>query len=140
MFRTLVFLFIFIPVNTLLSGNDITNCKWISGDSRTKIQFFSKDGFVYGKIVWMKEPNDKDGSLRKDKNNPDVSKRGNSILNSVFIWGLKYDGNKWIDGTLYVPQQGSTVDCEVYLNSKGELVIKAKKWGISKEKVWYKCE
>ena len=110
---------------------------WLNDDKTTKIEF-SKTGKTYsGKIVWLAQPNDANGSPRLDKNNPDPDKRNQKILGLTIITGLKYSNNKW-SGTMYGPKRGQYANCAFILKSEGQLQITVSKGFLSETKTWTK--
>lgn len=95
---------------------------WITANKANIIQF-SKAGDTYqGKIVWMRQPNDKNGKPTKDVKNPDKSKRNNPIIGSVMLYNLKYNPKSgyYEGGKAYHHNLGRTVDCKVKLMNNGK--------------------
>ena len=78
---------------------------------------FYKDGDVYsGKIVWMKNPKEDDGTDKVDKENPDEARKNDPILGLNLAKGFNYKGNnKWAGGTIYDPNNGKTYKCKIAL-------------------------
>lgn len=111
---------------------------WLNEDKTTKIEIF-KDGNTYsGKIIWLTQPNDKNGNPRLDKNNPDPDKRNQKILGLTIITSLKYSSNKWSGGTLYGPKRGQYASCSFFLKSSEQLQITVSKGILSETKTWTK--
>jgi hypothetical protein len=65
----------------------------------------------------LKEPNDKYGKPRKDKNNPDPSKRNNPAIGILLMKNVKYENSKW-KGIIYGPKRGKEADCTFVLKGK----------------------
>lgn len=80
---------------------------WYNEEKTSKIQIYeAKDDRFYGKIVWLKEPNE-NGSPRVDKLNPDKTKKKDAILNLIILKRFKSKGNNKFDGgTVYDPKSG----------------------------------
>lgn len=78
---------------------------------------FYKDNDVYsGKIVWMKNPKEDDGTDKVDKENPDEARKNDPILGLNLAKGFSYKGsNKWAGGTIYDPNNGKTYKCKIAL-------------------------
>ena len=76
-----------------------------------------KDNDLYsGKIVWLKNPNEDDGTPKVDDENPDEARRNDPILGINLVKGFTYKGkNKWADGTIYDPNNGKTYKCKMSL-------------------------
>ncbi len=86
---------------------------WYNQEKTSKIQIYlAKDGSYYGKIVWLKEPNDKDtGKPRTDKENPDEDKRETPLINLLILRQFKQDAsdpNLYTGGNIYDPKNGKT--------------------------------
>ena len=76
-----------------------------------------KDNDLYsGKIVWLKNPNEDDGTPKVDDENPDEARRNDPILGMNLVKGFTYKGkNKWAGGTIYDPNNGKTYKCKMSL-------------------------
>ncbi|MBX2906854.1 MAG: DUF2147 domain-containing protein [Taibaiella sp.] len=90
---------------------------WLSEEKTGKIQIYkATDGKFYGKLVWLKIPNE-DGKPKVDKHNPDKAKRNDPILGMVLMRGFsKADDRHYEDGTIYDPKTGKTYSCKMTLN------------------------
>ncbi|MGL4331982.1 MAG: DUF2147 domain-containing protein [Bacteroidales bacterium] len=121
------------------NGDQLVNCKWYNLSGTNRIQFKKEANGTYtARVIWLSEPNDKDGKPRLDLKNPDKSRRSNKLQGTPIVWGLKYENGKWIDGTLYSPTKGITAKGSVSLNDKGELILKGTKFGISQTETFKK--
>ena len=79
-----------------------------TGDE-SKVQIYrAKNGTYSGKVVWVKNPNNPDGTPRRDTKNPDPKLRNRTADNLPVLYNLKYDAddNEWVDGDLYNPNDG----------------------------------
>jgi len=76
-----------------------------------------KDNDLYsGKVVWLKNPDEDDGTPKVDDENPDEARRNDPILGMNLVKGFTYKGkNKWADGTIYDPNNGKTYKCKMSL-------------------------
>jgi uncharacterized protein (DUF2147 family) len=93
---------------------------WLVEDKKAKIKIYNKGDRYYGKIVWLKEPNNEQGKPKVDKENPEESRRTRPILGLVMLSGFVYDeGNVWEDGDIYDPKNGKTYSCEMTLSEDG---------------------
>ncbi len=94
-----------------------------SGKARVKI---TKYGDKYaGKIVWLKEPNNPDGSKKVDKNNPDETKRTTQLLGLTNLLGFEFkSGSEYENGTIYDPENGSTYNCVITLEDDNTLKVR----------------
>ena len=85
----------------------------------------AKNGKYYGKIEYLKEPNDENGNPKTDPENPDKELRSRSrwgmvIMNS-FSWSESE--SRWQDGTIYDPVSGNTYDGYMYFKGENRTVL-----------------
>lgn len=115
---------------------------WYNEEKTAKIQIYkATDGKFYGKIVWLKIPED-DGKPKVDKNNPDKSRKTDPLLGLLILKGFKKDGEKGYEGgTIYDPKNGKTYSCKI--TSKGDILDVRGYIGFSfigRTTVWTKAE
>lgn len=119
---TLLCCLIFTSFSVFSQG--LTDGTWYTADKDGKVKFFEKSGKIYGKLVWMAEPN-KNGKPKIDELNPDKSKRNIPLQDLVFLRGFETDGkNKWDDGDIYDPQSGKTYSATMEMVSKDKLNLR----------------
>jgi uncharacterized protein (DUF2147 family) len=87
---------------------------WLNEEGTAHVQIFRAvngtfAGKYYGKIVWLKEPNE-NGKPKLDKNNPDESKRSKPLMGLLMLQDFTYDKDEkeWSGGTIYDPKNGKT--------------------------------
>ena len=95
-----------------------------NGKARVKIEKIGEK--YYGKIVWLKEPNDPETGLPKtDKNNPDATLQKVSLKGYRMLKDFVYKGNdEWADGTIYDALNGSTYSCVIKMSNENTLNIR----------------
>lgn len=84
---------------------------WYNAEKTSKIRIFkATDGKYYGKIEWLKLPNDENGKPRTDKKNPDDKKKMNPLMGIQILSGfsLTSDVNVLEGGKVYDPNNGKT--------------------------------
>jgi len=96
---------------------------WFNEEKDAKIQIYKgRDGLFYGKIIWLKEPTEKNGTPKLDKNNPRQENRKQQIIGLVILKKFEKDGKTYDDGTIYDPQNGKTYDATItYKGNKLDL-------------------
>jgi uncharacterized protein (DUF2147 family) len=100
---------------------------WLPSNGKARVNIYkAKDGKYYGRIVWLKEPNDPNtGKPKVDKNNPDESKRNTPLLGYLLLQGFEYKGDKlWENGTIYDPESGSTYSCKVEMPDANTMEVR----------------
>lgn len=117
--------------------------KWKLDDGTAIVEVY-KNGNVYnGKIVWLEEPTEADGSPAVDSNNPDKSLRSRQLLGLNMLSNLKPAGNgEYTGGSIYDPGNGKTYNCSMkvegdVLKVRGSL---DKKGLVGRTMNWYRVK
>lgn len=93
--------------------------KWLTDEGKAQIEVFKKGEKYCGKIVWLKEPNNDDGSPKVDKENPKETLRSRKILGMELLTDFVFDDDEWEDGEIYDAESGKTYSCVITMpNSK----------------------
>lgn len=118
--RSLLMLVLLGAASGVAIAQDAIERIWYNQEKTAKVQIFkATDGKYYGKIVWLKEPNNEEGKPKVDKNNPDIAKKSTPLMGLQLLKGFKKDGdNEYADGTIYDPKNGKTYSCKI--TRKGE--------------------
>ena len=97
---------------------------WLVEKKDGRVEIYRQGDKYYGKIVWLKEPYEKDGTLKRDINNPQVNLRSMTILGSIIVKDMKWNGKgKWDDGTVYDPDNGKTYSGFIKMNNKNSIEL-----------------
>jgi len=92
--------------------------KWFTEEKKTIVEVYKCGGKYCGKVIWLKEPKNPDGTDKLDINNPDPEKRSRKKMGLRIVWDFNYKGNnRWGGGKIYDPRNGETYSCEI--NMKG---------------------
>ena len=98
---------------------------WLTqeGDSQVKI-FKATNGKYYGKIVWLKDLNEEDGTPKVDDKNPDAKLQTRPIMDLLLLNSFLYDENnkEWNKGTIYDPKSGNTYKCYLWFENNPEIL------------------
>jgi uncharacterized protein (DUF2147 family) len=120
----------FVSLFTLLftyaqkSQDDITGVWLTGGKEPAKVQVYKLENKFYGKIIWLKNPTDKNGQ-RMDANNPDKTKRINPVIGLQILKGFKFNGDdEWKGGDIYDPESGKTYSSYMTLKDKNTLKLR----------------
>ena len=106
------------------SADDILGV-WYNEEKDGKIQVYKENNKYYGKIVWVKNNTNEDGSSPKlDSKNPDPELAKRPIEGTLILIDLEWDDDEWEDGEIYDPKSGKTYSCFARLESKNELYVK----------------
>jgi len=99
---------------------------WLNEDKDAHIEISQDGEKFFGKIVWLKNPNDEETGLpKRDKENPDEVLRQRYIMGIQLLSGFVYDGDgEWDDGDIYDPKSGKTYSCYMELQEMDKLKIR----------------
>ena len=111
-----------------VSAQDVIG-KWKLEDGTAIVEVYQQGDVFNGKIVWLENPTEADGSPAKDDKNPDKALRSRQVLGLNMLHGLKKDGAKYSGGKIYDPGNGKTYNCSMQvegdvLNVRGSLDAK----------------
>lgn len=129
-------LFFFVAIFSVLAFNPINAFAqkakpddvvgtWLTGEGTAKVQIYKENGKYFGKIVWLREPNNEQGKPKVDSNNPENKLKTQPILGLVNLKDFKYAGeNVWEDGTIYDPKKGKTYSSIMTLTDPNTLDVR----------------
>lgn len=103
---------------------------WIdhTGRGAVEISPCARPNELCGRIVWLQQPNDKQGKPLRDILNEDKTERGKPICGLQVIGGVKKQADgSWDDGWIYDPEQGEKFDVEIRLRGPNQLQVKGYK-------------
>jgi uncharacterized protein (DUF2147 family) len=113
-------------LSTFVSAQDKSKEKdailgnWITGNKLAKVQIYKTGEKYYGKIIWLKEPNDKEGKPKTDKENTDEKLRSRPIMGLIMLKNFSYDEDYvWKGGEIYDPKNGKTYSCKMTMENHG---------------------
>jgi len=90
---------------------------WANPSGEDHILIYKKGNKFYGKLDWIKFPNDEQGKVKTDKNNPDPALRSRPDLGLELLKDFNYTGdNVYEEGTIYDPKSGKTYSCKMTLS------------------------
>lgn len=91
-----------------------------TGQAKSIVEIYEKDGKVYGKVVEILNPAKKNAKCTKcegaDKDKP--------IEGLVIIKGLEKDGDEYTDGDILDPNKGKLYSCTIKLDGKDKLNVR----------------
>jgi len=86
--------------------------KWLNEDKDAHVEIFMKGDKYFGKLVWIKVPNDPEtGKPKLDKHNPDPELQKRPSLGLELLTNFVFDDDEWEDGEIYDPKTGKTYSC-----------------------------
>lgn len=97
---------------------------WMVNENKAKIQVYRSGTKYYGKIIWLKEPNRKDGKQKVDAHNPDPKKRNNSVIGLVVLKDFVFDDGVWNSGDIYDPSSGNEYSCKITMPDRNTMKVR----------------
>lgn len=119
-----VFIFVLIAFAASAQKKDDIIGKWVNPSGEGQIEIYAKGSKYFGKLAWIKEPNDEKGKPKKDIKNPNENLRSMPLLGLEILKDFVFDDDQWTDGTIYDPKTGKTYSCNLTLKSNGQLNIR----------------
>lgn len=123
--RTVFSLLAFLSLANLVQAQDAILGEWLTEGGKSRITVYKdKASKYYGKIVWLREPLNKQGLPKRDKNNPDPALRERGIIGMLSLRDLVYDDGEWRDGKIYDPETGKEYSCIIRLDGNNTLRVR----------------
>ena len=97
---------------------------WLNQEATGKIQVYKVGDKYFGKLVWLREPNDKiTGKPRTDIENPDAKLKNVPLIGLVNLKDFIFNGkDEWSKGTIYDPKNGKTYSCNIHFGEKPNIL------------------
>ena len=110
----------------------------ITGEAKSIIEIYERDGKVYGKVLKILNEEHKDDICTECTGKD----RGKPIVGLELLRGLEKDGDAYEDGTIIDPENGKEYKCYIALEEKDKLKIRGYV-GFSllgRTQYWYRVE
>ncbi len=97
---------------------------WLNSSGKGQIQVYKQGNKYYGKLVWLKEPNDEQGKPKLDVKNPDQNAKTKPLIGLVILRDFVHDDGEWTSGRIYDPQNGKDYKCYMKLKDPKTLNVR----------------
>ncbi len=113
------------PSHVHNKGDEIVGT-WYTSTKNAKVSIFKTGNMFYGKIIWLKNPNEDDNKPKVDKNNPDEKLRSRHISGMLILKSFEFNtsDNNWQNGEIYDPKNGKTYSCKLTLSNQNTLEVR----------------
>lgn len=100
--------------------------KWMTEGGKSHVQIYQCGQHLCGRIVWLREPNFKDGRPKTDLNNPDKALQSRPILGLPFLYNFakSSEPNVWEGGRIYNPEDGDVYKATITLRPDDKLALR----------------
>lgn len=119
----LIVLFV-LSVQVFAQKKDDILGKWVNPSGEGQIEIYKRGDKYFGKLAWMKAPNDEKGKPRTDEKNPNQELQNKPLLGLEILKNFVFEDGKWQDGTIYDPKSGKTYSCKLTLKDANQLSIR----------------
>jgi uncharacterized protein (DUF2147 family) len=121
---TLLLTPVLISAQKALPADAITGI-WFNAEKDAKIEVYKAGNSYFGKVIWLKVPNDAKGKPKTDIENPDPKLKTRPRLNLIVLTDLKpKGGGEYEKGKIYDPKNGKTYSCQAELKDKNTLALR----------------
>jgi uncharacterized protein (DUF2147 family) len=104
---------------------------WITEGGDCRVEIIKKDQLYFGRIAALTNPvyhpgevKGMDGKPRLDLVNPDESLRSRPIIGLELLRDFRFDGEKWVGGDIYDPENGKSYNCKMTVDGDGNLRVR----------------
>jgi len=98
---------------------------WLVENQRAIIQIHACGEGACGRVVWLANPFDDDGSLKTDSKNPDPGMRDRPLCGLELITGLQRDAaGSWAEGEIYSSRDGDSYSLQVMAEDPATLEVR----------------
>lgn len=123
--KRLTFLLMMLVSGTFMMQAQSVTGKWKTiddetGEAKSIVEIFEKDGKIYGKVVEILNPAKKNAKCTECKG----ADKDKPIQGLVILKGLTKDGNEWSGGQILDPNKGKHYKCVITLNGKDKLDVR----------------
>lgn len=93
-----------------------------TGEEKSIIDIFEKDGLIFGKIIKIFPPPGEDPDPVCNKCPEDDSRYKKKIIEMEIIQNMKKSGDELTDGTILDPEAGKIYRCRLWIDGKDLMV------------------
>ena len=104
-------IFMLIPLAAVFAQDVIG--KWKLEDGTAIVEVYQQGDVFNGKIVWLQNPTEADGTPAVDDLNPDPKLRTRQLIGLNMLSNLKKSGSEYSGGSIYDPGNGKTYNCSM---------------------------
>lgn len=108
---------------------------WLTEEGDSKIEIYQRNDKYFGKIVWLNQSTDKNGTPFKDRNNPNKDLRNRPLMGIDMLEDLQYRDGKWY-GKIYAPKRGLKMDAVLETPGKDKLRLNISYRGFTRQQNW----
>lgn len=89
-----------------------------TGEARSHVEIYEKDGKVFGKIVKLLNPD------TETCDNCSGERKGKPLVGMDIMWDMKKKGKTWKGGEIFSPTKDKTYSCKIWLDDADTLKVR----------------
>jgi len=121
----LLILILFSALPVVSQTKDAILGKWLNASGEGQILVYKTGDTYAGKLIWLKEVNNRDGQLKRDEKNPKSALKNRPLLGIELLQNFVYQKDGvWEDGSIYDPKTGKTYSCTISMISSDKLSVR----------------
>jgi uncharacterized protein (DUF2147 family) len=99
---------------------------WLVASGDAKVTIFKTGNYFYGKVSWLRNPNNPQGKPKEDEKNPEEKQRSRHIMGLLLLKGFEYNDKdqQWVNGEIYDPKNGKTYSCKITMPDRNTLDVR----------------
>ena len=120
-----LFLITLFTLPVFAQSKDAILGKWLNASGEGQIMIFRKGDQYAGNLVWLKQPHNEKGQLKRDTRNPNPAYSSRPLVGTEILQGFSFSGSGvWEDGSIYDPKTGKTYSCKISMTGNDKLSIR----------------
>ena len=121
----LLILILFSALPVVSQTKDAILGKWLNASGEGQILVYKTGNTYAGKLIWLKEVNNRDGQLKRDEKNPKSALKNRPLLGIQLLQNFVYQKDGvWEEGSIYDPKTGKTYSCTISMISSDKLSVR----------------
>jgi len=116
----MILVLLLLPVKVFAQKANAIVGKWINTSGEGQIAIFKIGEKYFGKLVWLKKPDDASGKPQTDKMNIRPGLRERPVLGLEILKDFSYVDGVYDEGTVYDPRSGKIYTCKMQV--KGDVL------------------
>lgn len=121
----LLILILFSALPVVSQTKDAILGKWLNASGEGQILVYKTGDTYAGKLIWLKEVNNRDGQLKRDEKNPKSALKNRPLLGIELLQNFVYQKDGvWEEGSIYDPKTGKTYSCTISMISSDKLSVR----------------
>ena len=106
------------------AATDPVHGYWLTANNKAIVEFVPCGSQTCGRMVWVANPHDESGRVKRDAHNSDIAKRDRPICGLQLVGGMKPVGQgAWDGGWIYNPRDGGTYSATIEAVSDSRLKV-----------------